>query len=87
MKDIAKENALLTKAAEENLAKRLAAIEKEGAETIKRLVSETEKQTAAHIAQVQEEYRKKGETYEKEFERNRQILRGKIFHDVLHGEL
>jgi len=87
MKDIEKENAHLAHSAQENLARRIAAIENEGAETIKLLVCETEKQTAEKIAQVQEEYRVKEEVFKKEFLENRKKLRGKIFHDVLYGEI
>jgi DNA anti-recombination protein RmuC len=87
MNDIAKENAALTHRAQENLAKRIAAIESEGADNIKRLVQESEKHTAARIAEIQEEFLNKSKSFEKDFRNARKNLRGKIFHDVLHGEL
>jgi len=85
MNDIEKENAQLTKRAQENLLKKTAAIEESGAERIRRIVNETESHTAARIAQIQEEYRAKTAAFEKDFMAKREALRGKIFHDVLRG--
>ena len=86
MNDIAKECAILAARAQENLTKRIVGIENEGAETIRRLVQESENQTAARIVRVQEEYADKTAALEHDFQSARKNLRGKIFHDVLHGE-
>ena len=85
MNTIAKENSYLITKAKEDLSQRIARLETEGAEKIRRLVLETEKHTAARIARVQEEYRNKADAFEAEYRSGR--LRGKIFHDVLYGEI
>lgn len=83
MHDIEKETAQVSRGAQERLARRIAAIEADGAEAVRRLVRESEKHTAARIAQVNEEFAAKSAAFEEEFRRKN--LRGKIFHDVLHG--
>jgi len=85
MNDIAKENAILTRKTQENLAKKISAIESDGAETIRRLVNEAETHTAARIALIQEEYHAKTEMLHNAGQNKN--LRGKIFHDVLYGEI
>ncbi|MCL2578369.1 MAG: hypothetical protein FWE27_10070 [Defluviitaleaceae bacterium] len=85
MNDIAKENACLARQAQENLTKKIAAIESDGTEAIRLLVNEAETHTAARIALIQEEYRAKTEKLD--FTGKRENLRGKIFHDVLYGEI
>ncbi|MDR0273523.1 MAG: hypothetical protein LBI27_09430 [Clostridiales bacterium] len=87
MKDIAKENAHFTKKAWENRQKKLDEIENEGADKIYQLVIETENHTSARILEIEEHYREKSKTQEKEFYAKRKSLSKKIFHDVLYGEL
>jgi Skp family chaperone for outer membrane proteins len=86
MKDIAKENEQLTQKARQDLARRVAVIEHEGAEAIRRIVRETDTQTMEKIANKQAEFLAKTQAFEKDFEANKDKLRGKIFHDVLHGK-
>ena len=86
MNDIAKETQHLTIKAREDLARHISAIEHEGAETIRRIVNETDVQTLEKITNMQEEYRAKTEAFKKDFEANKKKLRGKIFHDIVHGD-
>ncbi|MCL2199440.1 MAG: hypothetical protein FWB80_10995 [Defluviitaleaceae bacterium] len=59
IKDIEKQNAELTKAAQKSLQKKIAQIEAKGTEEIKRIAMESENHTARRIEEVKEKYRKK----------------------------
>lgn len=87
MRDMAKETERLAASINENLEKRVSAMQTEGAEKIKQLAQETENEIAKRTEQIQNEYRIRAENFENEFKKIQKKLRGKIFHDILHGEI
>ena len=84
MKAIEKENAQLVQKAREELARRVAEIEKDGEAAIRKLQREAKTDTVSQIERIREEYRHKVKTLDNEFAENKNIWRGKIFHDVLY---
>ena len=83
MNHIEKENALLTSRQKENITLKKAEIEETCEETIRNLIIECDNHTAERIDQIQEEYLKKTSDFKKDFNSQKDALRGKIFHDVL----
>ncbi|MCL2215691.1 MAG: hypothetical protein FWB91_01595 [Defluviitaleaceae bacterium] len=83
MKTMATEMSRLTQKAGTGLAEKVAQIERDGAEAVRKLERDTAAETTARIAAIQEEYRHKWESFEREFQVGKKNLRSKIVREVL----